>query len=47
MRVIKVLLAAGAQVNPRMKTGETPLALAIRRKRDGAADLLRQHGDEV
>jgi len=43
-KVIGVLLAAEADVNARMKSGETPLALAVKKNRHEAAELLRTHG---
>jgi ankyrin repeat protein len=43
-RVIEVLVAAGADIHARMERGETPLALAIKKNRAAAAELLRGYG---
>ena len=42
--IIPRLLEAGADINARSKTGNTPLLSACRRGRAGAAKLLLQHG---
>jgi ankyrin repeat protein len=44
--VIHVLIQAGANVNARIKTGETPLALAIKKERLVAAKILRANGGQ-
>jgi ankyrin repeat protein len=41
------LLAKGAEVNARDKSGATPLGGAIRRKQTETADLLRKHGGKT
>ncbi len=46
-QVIEVLIAAGAEVNARMPNGETPLALAIKKKHQAAVVLLKQYGGRV
>ena len=45
--VVKFLVEAGADVNARMGTGQTPLALALKQKRPAAAALLRTQGGTV
>ena len=46
-KIIAVLKAAGTEINVGMKIGETPLALAIQKKRYAAAQLLKIHGGIV
>jgi len=41
------LLAKGAEVNAKDKSGATPLDGAIRRKHSEIADLLRKHGGKT
>jgi len=43
-KVITVLINAGADVNAKMATGETPLRLAVKKKRLEAAELLKRFG---
>jgi cytohesin len=45
--VAALLLAKGAEVNARDKSGATPLGGAIRRKHSETADLLRKHGGKT
>jgi len=45
--VAALLLAKGAEVNARDKSGATPLGGAIRRKQTETADLLRKHGGKT
>ena len=42
--VIKLLLSAGANVNIRMENDATPLALAVKKKRQAAIEILQAHG---
>jgi ankyrin repeat protein len=41
------LIAKGADVNAKDKSGSTPLGGAIRRKHSEIADLLRKHGGKT
>jgi len=41
------LLAKGAEVNAKDKSGATPLGGAIRRKHPEIANLLRKHGGKT
>jgi ankyrin repeat protein len=42
--VVELLLANHAEVNAKDKTGRTPLGIAVLRKYQDLAELLRQHG---
>jgi ankyrin repeat protein len=44
VELAEVLLAAGAEVEARGPDGRTPLAIAVERRHDRVADLLRRHG---
>jgi ankyrin repeat protein len=44
LAVVLFLLKRGAEVNPRLSSGETPLDLAIAAKQQEAADALRRYG---
>ena len=45
--VAALLIAKGADVNARDKSGATPLGGAIRRKHPELTDLLRKHGGKT
>jgi len=42
--VVELLLASGAEVNPRGWANRTPLGVAEDNKNKDVVDLLRQHG---
>jgi ankyrin repeat protein len=44
VELAEVLIAAGADVEARGPDGQTPLAIAVERRHDRVADLLRRHG---
>ena len=44
---IELLIAKGADVNAKDKSGNTPLYTAVRRKRTKTAALLRKHGGKT
>ena len=47
IEAVKQHLAAGADVNAKNNYGNTPLDVAIKRKRTETADLLRKHGGKT
>jgi ankyrin repeat protein len=44
LELAEVLLAAGADLEARGPDGRTPLAIAVERRHEGVASLLRRHG---
>jgi ankyrin repeat protein len=45
--IAELLIAAGADLNAKTESGETPLELAIDLKQTKIADLLRKHGADL
>jgi cytohesin len=45
--IFEILIANGADVNAKMEDDDTPLDMAIKRRRTETADLLRKHGGKT
>jgi ankyrin repeat protein len=45
--IVELLIANGADVNPKRDDGKTPLDMAVTYKQTETADLLRKHGGKT